>query len=163
MKPILSSPSYSTETILMLSNNDGLFYPRLSQIVYCKSDDTYTEVHLKDGQVIVVSTNLKYYEDLLQGFGFFRIHQTYLLNTAYLVKISGGTNNWQATISNNEVLPIGQKKKIELAALLEKSSVNMLCAPIENMIAADEIKLKITSVTPAAHVTAKEVRLMRSN
>jgi len=127
MKPILSYPSFFTETTLLISNKDGLHNLRISQIMYC-SGDTNTEFHLADGQLILAASPLKYYEELLKNYGFFRSHQTYLVNTAYLMSITAANTAWNIVLTNNEIIPLGQKKKRDMVLHLQKTSINQMAA-----------------------------------
>ena len=127
MKPILSYPSFFTETTLLITNKDGLHNLRVSQIIYC-TGDVHTEFHLANGQIIVTATPLKYYEDMLKNYGFFRSHQTYLVNTAYLMSITAANTAWNIVLTNNEIIPLGQKKKRDLVLHLQKTSINQIAA-----------------------------------
>ena len=122
MKPMLSYPSFFIETTLLITNKEGLHNLRISQIMYCMGD-VNTEFHLANGQIIVAYTSLKEYEDLLKNYGFFRSHQTYLVNTAYLMSITAANTAW-----NNEIIPLGQKKKRDLVLHLQKTSINQMAA-----------------------------------
>ena len=71
-----------------------------------------------DGKKILVSRNLKEYEDMLDGYGFYRIHQSHLINLKYIdhfSKIEGGS----VIMKDNSELPVARRKKESFLNLLE--------------------------------------------
>ncbi|MDT7828968.1 LytTR family DNA-binding domain-containing protein [Pricia sp. S334] len=50
-------------------------------IVYLKSDNSYTEFYLEDKPKVTASNTLKYYAELLEESHFYRINKSYLVNT----------------------------------------------------------------------------------
>ena len=54
-----------------------------SQIIYCKSDNSYTEVFLGTGEKILVSRSLATVSKELTT-GFVRVSQSYLVNTDWI-------------------------------------------------------------------------------
>ena len=71
----------------------------------CQADGAYCVVHMRDGHRYIASKLIKDFELLLQDYGFFRVHQSHLLNLRELKKYS--------RIDNNLVLKDGTK--IQLA------------------------------------------------
>ncbi|MCU0422332.1 MAG: LytTR family DNA-binding domain-containing protein [Bacteroidia bacterium] len=67
----------------------------LNDILFFKADGAYSQITLKNHQVITTSRGLKYYEDLLNSTRqFFRCHKSYIINTAFVVeyiKSDGGS------------------------------------------------------------------------
>lgn len=78
---------------IAIPSADGLVMYRPEQIVRCESESNYTKVFLEGGKKIVVSKTLKELEDVLVGFGFYRIHHSHLVNLAHVqayVRNDGG-------------------------------------------------------------------------
>lgn len=65
---------------LVLKNVEAVHVVPVKGIEFLKSDNNYTEVHIDDGRKIVVAKPLKHYEKQLLQQGFFRTHQSYLVN-----------------------------------------------------------------------------------
>ena len=65
---------------LVLKNLEAVHIVPIDAILYLKSDNNYTEVHTQDKRTIVVSKPLKFYDDQLKPYSFFRSHQSYLVN-----------------------------------------------------------------------------------
>jgi two-component system LytT family response regulator len=106
---------------IALSNSDGIHLFEISDIIRCESEDNYTKFFIKNSKTILISKTLKEYEELLTGHGFERIHQSHLINLAYLksyIKKDGG----YVMMSDNSHLPISQRKKERLLNNLKGSN-----------------------------------------
>lgn len=102
---------------IALSTSDGIHLFEISDIIRCESEDNYTKFYLKNNKPVLISKTLKEYEELLTEHGFERIHQSHLINLAYLksyIKKDGG----YVVMSDNSNLPISQRKKDRLQELL---------------------------------------------
>jgi two-component system LytT family response regulator len=77
---------------IALTISEGIEFKAVSSILYITADGSYSNFQLKDGSTLVVSKNLKFFESILTEYGFFRIHNSTLINTKYILKIgrSGG-------------------------------------------------------------------------
>ncbi len=102
---------------IALSTSDGIHLFEVSDIIRCESQDNYTKFYIKDSKPILIAKTLKEYEELLSEQGFERIHQSHLINLAYLksyIKKDGG----YAVMADNSHLPISQRKRERLQELL---------------------------------------------
>ena len=71
----------------------------------------------------MISRTLKEYEELLTEHGFVRVHQSHLINLAYLksfIKKDGG----YVIMADNSNIPISQRKKESLQEILTKQLNN---------------------------------------
>ena len=103
---------------IALTTADGIHLFEVSDIIRCESEDNYTTFYIKNSKPIVISKTLKEYEDLLSEYGFERIHQSHLINLAYLksyVKKDGG----YIVMADNSQLPISARKKERLQELIK--------------------------------------------
>lgn len=103
---------------LVLKTNDKLYSVNVQDIVNCESEKNYTTFYFIDGLKLVVSTTLKEYETLLSPHGFFRSHQSHLINMLYfdhLIKTDGGT----IVMKNKTKVPLASRKKEEFMSLLD--------------------------------------------
>ncbi len=97
---------------ICLSTSDGLEFLSTNEILYCQANGSYTTFHLKDDRTIVVSKNLKEYENLLGDHHFMRVHNKYLINLQEVkrfVKTEGG----YILMNNGEHVSISVKKREE--------------------------------------------------
>ncbi len=103
---------------IALSTAEGIHLFEISDIIRCESEDNYTRFYLRNNKPVLISKTLKEYEELLAEHGFERIHQSHLINLAYLksyIKKDGG----YVVMSDNSNLPISQRKKDRMQELLK--------------------------------------------
>jgi len=103
---------------IALSTSDGIHLFEVSDIIRCESTDNYTTFYIKNSKPVMISKTLKEYEELLAQHGFERIHQSHLINLAYLksyIKKDGG----YVVMADNSHLPISQRKKERLQEILK--------------------------------------------
>lgn len=102
---------------ITLPQQDGFQVLNVSDILFCKADDNYTEIYLEK-QKILVSKTLKYFEQILSDFTFARIHKSYLVNVNEITKYRKGKGG-SVVISNGKELLVSASKKKELLAYFE--------------------------------------------
>lgn len=110
--------SSTTNKKLVLKTAENIYIVNTNDILRCESDGGYTQFSLVDGKKILVSKNLKDYEEMLNGYGFYRIHQSHMINIKYIdhySKIEGGT----VVMKDNSELPLARRKKESFLRLLE--------------------------------------------
>ncbi|RZF62129.1 LytR/AlgR family response regulator transcription factor [Sphingobacterium corticibacterium] len=110
------SHSEEAEQRLVLKSQKAIHIVRLGEILYLSADNNYCNFHLTDGRILLVSQPLKHYHDKLNGFGFLRIHQSYLVNQVYITSLKKKTN--QLIMSNKESLPVAQSRRVDVIAYL---------------------------------------------
>ncbi|MET7029689.1 LytR/AlgR family response regulator transcription factor [Sediminicola luteus] len=102
---------------ITLPQQDGFQVLNVSDILYCKADDNYTEIYLEN-QRLVVSKTLKYFEEALSDFAFARIHKSYLVNVNEVVKYKKGKGG-SVVISNGKELLVSASRKQQLLSYFE--------------------------------------------
>lgn len=98
---------------IVLKDMENIFIIRIADIIHCEADGRYTRFYI-DGREkpILVSTNLKEYEQLLSPSGFVRIHHSHLINLAHISRID--KVNLSVHMSKEQKVPISVRKKDEL-------------------------------------------------
>ncbi len=104
---------------LVLRTSDSLHIVDVSDIYFCKSDNSYTTFYLNGNEKIVVSKSLKDYEGLLTEFGFFRSHQSFLVNLNYIKKVDKSDGGF-IVMKNLKEIPVSLRQMKNLLALLEQ-------------------------------------------
>nr|WP_321412082.1 LytTR family DNA-binding domain-containing protein [uncultured Carboxylicivirga sp.] len=102
---------------LALPTQNSVEFVEVETIIRCQSDNNYTEFYLNDKRKLMVCKTLKDYEEILQEYGFFRPHQSHLINTRFLesyVKSNGGV----LVMKDGVQIPVSRFKKNELKAIL---------------------------------------------
>lgn len=77
--------------ICLKSNSDYRFID-LDNILYLQADNNSTDFHLKNDNKVSGFKPLKHYEELLPD-NFLRVHNSYIINSNYLVRISFGKSS----------------------------------------------------------------------
>ncbi len=85
-------------------------------ILYCKSDGSYTEVHFNTNNKELLSKKLKEIEAQTDD-TFFRVHNSYLVNLLY-VKEYVKNDGPYLVLSNGVSIPVSRAKKNELLQIL---------------------------------------------
>ncbi|MGJ8736957.1 LytR/AlgR family response regulator transcription factor [Zobellia laminariae] len=111
---VLQPKLKSVEGKITLPQQDGFQVLNVTDILYCKADDNYTEIYLENKKILVSKT-LKYFEDALAGFSFARIHKSYLVNVNEVVKYRKGKGGSVVVSNGKELLVSASKKKDFLA------------------------------------------------
>lgn len=110
--------SVSENKKLVLKTAENIYIVNTNDIIRCESDGGYTQFYLIDGKKILVSRNLKDYEGMLDGFGFYRIHQSHMINLKYIDHYSK-TEGGFVVMKDNSILPVARRKKESFLKLLE--------------------------------------------
>lgn len=97
---------------IVLPDYEGFSMVKISDIIYCKADGSYTEVHLLNGKKITTSRLLKSLEELLPEQTFYRIHKSYLVNLN-LIKRYNKMDGHQVLMENNVLLDVSERNKKE--------------------------------------------------
>jgi two-component system LytT family response regulator len=102
---------------LAINDLNGARFVDIDKIIRLKADSNYTHIVLCTGETIVSSKTLKDYEEMLAQNGFFRVHNTHLINLAHVekyVKGIGGT----VVMSDGASIDVSRQKKKELMEAL---------------------------------------------
>ena len=103
---------------LVLRTQNSMHIVDISDIHFCKSDNSYTTFFLDDNESILVSKSLKDYESILKEYGFFRPHQSYLVNLNHIKKVDK-TDHGFLIMKNKKEIPISIRQKKNLIDLLD--------------------------------------------
>lgn len=114
---VLQARSVKAEGKITLPQQDGFQVLDVADIYFCKADDNYTEIYLEKKK-IVVSKTLKYFEEALQSYSFARIHKSYLVNVAEVVKYKKGKGG-SVVLSNGKELSVSASKKADLLSYFQ--------------------------------------------
>ena len=107
---------------ISLSTSEGIEFVQLSTIIRLEANGPYTTFFLKDGRKIMVSKNLKEYEQLLSEHAFFRVHNSHIIHlkeVRKMIKTDGG----YAIMNDNSMIAISPKKREEFMQLMGRRLV----------------------------------------
>jgi len=103
---------------IILKTAERIYAVDLKDIIRCESDDSYTRFHLSDGKKIMVSRQLKEFDELLNGNPFIRIHQSHLINLKYFDYFEKSED--LVFMKDKSSVPVATRKKELLMKLISE-------------------------------------------
>lgn len=102
---------------LVLRMSDGYEVITISEIVHCTSSGNYTEIHTISGAKFLSSKTLKEFDMMLSPLGFFRCHQSHLINRSAIK----GYRNFKSEIklTTGHLVKLARSKTKEFVELME--------------------------------------------
>ncbi|MDZ4663471.1 MAG: LytTR family DNA-binding domain-containing protein [Bacteroidota bacterium] len=97
-------------SIIELAVNDGIIMIKQSNIIRLEASGSYTNIFLKDGIKHIASKNLKYFEAILDLAGFYRCHQSHIINLNEVVKLLS-SDGYFALMSDKSKADVGKNYK----------------------------------------------------
>jgi len=104
---------------IALPQQHEIRYVAINDIIRCVADNTYTFFYLSNNEKILISKPLKEYSDLLKPQGFIRVHQSHLVNPAFVkswLKEDGG----MLLMNNGNKIPVSKPNREMVKAVLGK-------------------------------------------
>ncbi|MEO6669651.1 MAG: LytTR family DNA-binding domain-containing protein [Ferruginibacter sp.] len=104
---------------ITIPTGNELIFIDIGEILRCHSDINYTTIYKKDKQKIVVARTLKEFEEMLHEHGFFRIHNSDLINLACIKSYNKGKGG-SVILNDGTELEVSTRRKEEfLKAMAE--------------------------------------------
>ena len=113
----MDDASSKTKKIVLKTTGKAHIIP-VQDIVRCESDSNYTRFCFKNEKELLVSTTLKEYDELLSGCGFYRVHQSHLVNLSYVVSYEYGKGGY-VILKDQTSIPVSPMRKERLLQQLE--------------------------------------------
>lgn len=110
--------SHKPQTKLALHTQEKIHVVNIADIIRCESNINYTEFFFDGGKKMLVTKTLKEFEDLLTDHGFYRVHQSHLVNTRFIkefIKADGGA----LLMQNGEQIPVSTRRRAQVIEMLE--------------------------------------------
>lgn len=92
---------------------EGYLFLKADEIHYVEADNVYSNFYLNNGNKIVSSKNIGYYEAHLKMLNFMRIHHSHMINLNKMYKFIRG-NDCYVILENNKILRVSRTYKDEL-------------------------------------------------
>jgi two-component system LytT family response regulator len=116
------SHKQETDRQLVLKDIDKTYFIKMTDILYCEAEGSYTKFYLSNSEPIFVSRNLRYYEELLSPAGFFRTHHSCLVNPSKIKIYDRKTDSGTLILEGGHTIPVSQRKKEMVLQLLENKA-----------------------------------------
>lgn len=101
---------------IILKTSDDIHLIHINDIIRLESEGSYTSFFLKDNKHLLVSKNLKEYEEMLSDFGFFRAHHSHLINTDFIDRFHKA-NGGIICMTDKSEIPVSVRKREKLLKL----------------------------------------------
>lgn len=104
---------------IVLRTNESIHIIPIKNIIRCEADVNYTTFYIENGDNLLVSKTLKDYAEMLEPSGFFRTHQSHLVNLDHIIRYDK-TEGGHLVMVDDSIVPVSSRKKDELFKLFEK-------------------------------------------
>lgn len=95
---------------LIINHIEGFDVTPVKDIIRLEGDRNYTYFILSNGKKVLTSKTLGEYEDLLLDHGFYRIHQSTIVNLRHITKYKKGTGG-KVEMSDGELFNVSRYRK----------------------------------------------------
>lgn len=100
---------------IVLKDTRKTYFIQINDILYCKADGAYTVFYLMDKTTICQSHNLKYFEEMLEQYGFIRPHHSYIVNKNRVRNFD--KKNDTLILDDETAVPVAQRKRDIIAEM----------------------------------------------
>ncbi len=106
---------------IILKTFDNIYLVKVCEIIYAESDNRYSTIYLASGEKVVVSNVLKHYQEMLEEYGFYRVHKSFLINLEHIHRFEKADGGF-VILSQGARVPVASRKREELLQLFDKIS-----------------------------------------
>jgi two-component system LytT family response regulator len=103
---------------IVLKTSESIHLVNVQDIIRCQSDCNYTNFYLYGGKKLIVSKTLKEYDNMLSSYGFYRIHQSHLVNLNYMDYFN--KENERIVLKDGSEVPVSHRKKDQLIKIFNE-------------------------------------------
>ena len=96
----ISSPN-TVFSKIALPTFSGFEFVNIEEIIRCEAASNYAEIFLINGSKITISKPLKYLQEILDKHGFFRTHQSHLINLSHIRKYNRSDGGYIVMVDNS--------------------------------------------------------------
>lgn len=104
------------EKKIILNTSNNLFVVEIKHLIRCEASENYTQIFVEGKEKIVMAKTLKDFEEMLSAYGFFRTHQSHLVNLQF-VEGFDKSNNLAQLKTGEQIIVSTRKKDMFLKAL----------------------------------------------
>ncbi|HBX51381.1 MAG: hypothetical protein A2275_00705 [Bacteroidetes bacterium RIFOXYA12_FULL_35_11] len=104
---------------IVLNSADSMQIVLINDIIRCEADRNYTRIYIHNKNNILISKNLKEFDEMLSPSGFLRVHHSHLVNPDYIEKLDkkdGGT----LIMKDSTGVPVSTRKYSDILAWFNK-------------------------------------------
>jgi len=116
-KPKSYSSGFARDNKLALPSKDDLIMVPFDDIIKCQVEGAYCTFHLNNGKTILVSSEMKEFEEILITNHFLKVHESTIVNIKHAKKYVGGKVS-HLIMSDDSIVYVATNNKDELMKVL---------------------------------------------
>lgn len=113
----LKSPGMDNKKIGLPTNN-GIRFVNIRDINRIESENNYSHFYFTDKTKLIVSKTLKEFEELLEPYHFYRVHNSHLINLSYVQSFLQKDGDY-IVLSDGSKIEVSRRRKAELMEVLK--------------------------------------------
>lgn len=95
---------------LGLTQQDAVIFVEVKDIIRCEASSNYTIVVVAGSKKVMVTKTLRQFEEILDPYGFIRVHRSHLVNPEHVIKLSK-TDGVQIEMSDGVLVDVSSNQK----------------------------------------------------
>lgn len=107
----ISKPAVPHKKIVLRTMNT-IHVVEIDRIIRCESARNYTAFHLVDQEEILISRSMREYDEMLEDYGFFRVHNSHLINLNFISSFK--RDELICVLKDGTLIPVAYRKRDEL-------------------------------------------------
>jgi len=104
---------------IVLKTAESIHIINIKNIIRCEADVNYTNFYLENSDKLMVSKTLKEFGELLEPAGFFRTHQSHLVNLDHVIRFDK-TEGGHLVMADESIVPVSSRKREMLFKVFER-------------------------------------------
>ncbi len=116
LKQSLGGPA-SQDNKIAVPTSEGLEFIHIRDIIRLESSSNYSRIFFTKGNSILVTRQLKDFEEVLLPYRFFRVHNSHLINLNYIRKYIRGEGG-RVVMENGDEVDVSRRKKDDFLKLI---------------------------------------------
>ncbi|RYY56828.1 MAG: response regulator transcription factor [Chitinophagaceae bacterium] len=112
LRPAASPKAEQPNQKLLVPTSNGLLAANIPDIIRVESSSNYCTFYITGKPKIVVARTLKEYEEILVPSGFFRVHQSHLINLSHVEYFKPGLEEY-VILTNGDQVEVSRRRKTE--------------------------------------------------
>jgi two-component system LytT family response regulator len=104
---------------LSLATSQGILVVHTDDILRIEAHNNYSHFHFANRPKLILSKTLGEFDDQLSGQGFYRVHQSHLINLKYVESIHHSDGDY-VLLKGNHRVEISRRRKADFIQLLKK-------------------------------------------
>lgn len=106
------------QTKLALNTQEKIHIVNIADVIRCESDGNYTEFYFTQHKKILVTKTMKDFEEILTRHGFYRVHQSHLINTKFIKEFIKTDD--VLLMENDTQIPVSSRRRADVIKMLEQ-------------------------------------------